>query len=252
MSQNNEPLVSCITPTFGRFHLLREMYWSWNRQDYKNKELIILNDQPDLHIICDDERVRILNYTERFEGLGIKRNILLENIQEETKYIMPFDDDDLFLPKHISSLVEGLENNPKYHRSKNIDHFIIKNNDFTGVMHGNQPFFGASCFSAEKVKHLRFNDSYIMGEDVRWMDNNKLTTFVVNHPPTFLYRLGMGIVHASGHKINSDDPIQQKNLFDKIGSSVKIKTNISTVKLTEYISPEAKMVYNKLLYWKPS
>jgi len=248
---NNEPLVTCITPTYGRFKFLKEMYWTWKRQDYINKELLILNDQPDMQIICDDENVRIINVPERMVGLGAKRNMLFENIKSETKYIMPFDDDDLFLPKHISSLVQGLEDNPTYHRSKNIDHFIVKDNNYHGVMHGNYPFFGASCFNAEKVKDIKFNETFNMGEDTRWMDSNGITTFVVKHWPTFMYRQGMNIVHASGHKIKSDDPIQQKMIYDKIGDSVFIRESIKKVKLVEEITPQSKTLYDQLLRWKP-
>lgn len=248
---NNEPLVTCITPTFGRLNFLKEMYWTWNRQDYQNKELLILNDQPDIEIECDNERVRIINLPERMVGLGAKRNMLFENIKPETKYIMPFDDDDLFLPKHISSLVKGLEENPTHHRSKNIDHFIVKHNHFQGVMHGNQPFFGASCFNAELVKHIKFNDTFNMGEDTRWMDSNGISTFVVRAWPTFIYRQGMNIVHASGHRIKSDDPSQQKMIFDKIGESVPIGNTVKKFKLTESLIGEARMVYDKLMLWKP-
>lgn len=247
---STQPLVTCITPTYNRFHLLREMYWTWNRQDYENRELFILNDHPNFHISCDDPRVKIVNMPERMVGLGAKRNYLFENVNPKTKYVMPFDDDDLFLPKHISSLVEALEANPGYHRSKNIDHIMSKDNQMTGIMHGAQPFFGASCFNYEMVKDFKFNDTFIMGEDVRWMDSNGITTFVVNHLPTFIYRLGMGIVHASGHKIVSDDPEQQQMIFDKIGAKAHKWENVKEIRLSESLTGDAAELYDRMTWWR--
>ena len=92
----SQPLVTCITPTFGRFHLLKEMYWSWLQQDYRNKKLLILNDEPGLEIYCDNPDVTIINRKERTKGLGEKRNILWKHVHPKTKYIVTFDDDDLF------------------------------------------------------------------------------------------------------------------------------------------------------------
>ena len=49
------PLVSCICPTYNRpprhQHLLEEAIASFLRQDYPNKELIVLNDCPGQELI---------------------------------------------------------------------------------------------------------------------------------------------------------------------------------------------------------
>lgn len=240
-----EPLVTCITPTFGRIHLLCEMYWSWNRQDYKNKELLILNDQPNVELYSDEKNVRIINLSERMVGLGAKRNILFNNISPETKYVMPFDDDDLFLPKHISSLVQGLEDNPEHHRSKNIAHLIANDNTFQNITYADWPFFGASCFNSEKVKNFKFKETYNKGEDAAWLNDNNMTASIVRTPPTFIYRLGMNIVHTSGvGSLKSNNTEHQKIIYDKIGNSVKIFDELKKMKLRENISKEAKALYN--------
>lgn len=248
MNEQLEPLVSCITPTFGRFHLLKEMYWCWTNQTYENKELIIVNDQPNLTISCDDKRVKIFNYDKRFPCLGSKRNICIEKTSNDTKYILPFDDDDLFMPDHIKTLVDGFSETSFCHRTKNYRHMIIKNNSFDNVMEGNQPFFGASCFDAKIMKEIKFPENLIQGEDVRWMDSNKIKTHIISHAvPTFAYRLGMGIVHASGHKVNPNDPEAQKIIFEKIGNSVDVKSNTKHVKLVPELSGAVKLLYNSLL-----
>lgn len=243
-----EPLVSCITPTFGRFHLLKEMYWCWDKQNYQNKELIIVNDQPNLVINCSDNRVKVLNFNKRFNCLGSKRNVCVDNTHLDTKYILPFDDDDLFFPDHIKTLVAGFSDGKFCHRTKNYRHMIIRNNVFEGVMEGNQPFFGASCFDAKIMKEIRFPDKYIQGEDVSWMDSNRIIPYVISHPvPTFGYRLGMGIVHASGHHIDVNNLEQQQVIYDKIHNSINLNSEIQYVELVPELASDTKVLYYDLL-----
>jgi cellulose synthase/poly-beta-1,6-N-acetylglucosamine synthase-like glycosyltransferase len=63
-------LVSCVCPTYNRpphyHHLLEEAIESFLRQDYPNKELIVLNDCPGQELICDGPGVRVVNVGERF------------------------------------------------------------------------------------------------------------------------------------------------------------------------------------------
>lgn len=227
-----QPLVSCITPTYGRFHLLEEMYWCWLNQTYDHRELIIINDQPNLEILCDDPRVKVFNFNERFAGLGAKRNFAIEHTQDYARYIIPFDDDDLMLPNHIETLVAGFTESPGIHRTKNFRHYIARNNDFDGVMEGNFPFFGASCFEATKMKSIKFEEKYVMGEDVTWIDNHGITTHHISHPrPTFVYRQGMGIIHASGHHIDINNLEHQKQLYDRIAESIPIDSTMIQRKL---------------------
>jgi glycosyltransferase involved in cell wall biosynthesis len=68
------PLVSCICPTYNRpphhQHLLEEAIESFLRQDYANKELIVLNDCPGQELLCDAPGVRVVNAAERFPSIS--------------------------------------------------------------------------------------------------------------------------------------------------------------------------------------
>lgn len=243
----SQPLVTCITPTFGRFHLLKEMYWSWLQQDYRNKKLLILNDEPGLEIYCDNPDVTIINRKERTKGLGEKRNILWKHVHPKTKYIVTFDDDDLFLPKHITSLVEEAEQFPTYHRIKNKKHIMSKDNVFTGINDKSPFFFGASCFNYPLVKDFSFNEILTEGEDLDWMTTHKIQTKTLDHYPTFVYRQGMGVVHASGSNKNSHCMISQKQLYDRIGLQVKQRASTERVELIEEISPQSINLWKRAL-----
>jgi glycosyltransferase involved in cell wall biosynthesis len=104
------PLVSCICPTYNRppryQHLLEEAIASFLRQDYPNKELIVLNDCPGQELICDEPGVRVVNVAERYPSIGDKQNAAVGLARGEL--IAPWDDDDISLPWRLSLSVERL------------------------------------------------------------------------------------------------------------------------------------------------
>lgn len=104
------PFVSCICPTFNRppdhQYLLEEAIESFLRQDYPNKELIVLNDCPRQELVCDAPGVRVVNAPRRFSTLGEKCNAAVRLARG--KLIAPWDDDDISLPWRLSLSVERL------------------------------------------------------------------------------------------------------------------------------------------------
>ena len=103
-------LVSCICPTFNRvpdhLWLLEEAVYSFLRQDYPAKELIVLNDCPTQELICDAPNVAIVNVSRRFRSMGEKLNAAVGVAQGDL--IAPWDDDDISLPWRISDSVAAL------------------------------------------------------------------------------------------------------------------------------------------------
>jgi glycosyltransferase involved in cell wall biosynthesis len=69
------PLVSCIMPTRNRRPFVSQSIWYFLRQDYPNKELLILDDGEDnvADLIPDDERIRYVRVDRQV--LGAKRNL---------------------------------------------------------------------------------------------------------------------------------------------------------------------------------
>lgn len=103
-------LVSALCPTFGRFprlgHLLEEAVECFVRQDFLNRELLILNDNPRQTLACDLPRVRVINWPERIPTLGGKYNALVAQAQGDM--LVPWEDDDLSLPWRLSQAVRAL------------------------------------------------------------------------------------------------------------------------------------------------
>jgi glycosyltransferase involved in cell wall biosynthesis len=109
----NGPKVSVIIPTYNRPTYFAEALASVVRQSYGNLQIIVVNDGgSDVSGFVksfSDERIKFID---RKENRG-KAYSLNEAISvAEGKYIAYLDDDDLYYPNHISSLVDALESKP--------------------------------------------------------------------------------------------------------------------------------------------
>lgn len=108
MTDTAQPLVSCVMPTTARRRLfVPQAIRYFLRQDYPNKELLVVDDGPDplAKVVPDDPQVRYI----RLEGtrtLGIKRNLCVEAASGDL--IMHWDDDDWTSSQRISYQMEAL------------------------------------------------------------------------------------------------------------------------------------------------
>lgn len=113
--------VTALCPTFGRFERLRDAIACFLLQEYSGyKHLIILNDAPiplrltsegNELIVGDTLRVTLENRVGRFPNLGQKRQALLELASSDI--VAHWEDDDLYLPWHLSSRVATLLARPE-------------------------------------------------------------------------------------------------------------------------------------------
>lgn len=104
-----KPLVSVIVPTFNRPGLLREAVESVLSQTYRNIEIIVVNDAgDDVEDIINSLNAEIIYLSHEINrGLASARNTALKSASG--KYIAYLDDDDVFYPGHIETLVRFLE-----------------------------------------------------------------------------------------------------------------------------------------------
>ena len=108
------PPVTCLCPTYGRFSRLREALACFLAQDYPSRRLLILNDAPEpIRLTADSSPpashfppVAVSNEAAAFANLGLKRQALLEAAW--TPLVAHWDDDDLYLPHHLSRSVRAL------------------------------------------------------------------------------------------------------------------------------------------------
>jgi glycosyltransferase involved in cell wall biosynthesis len=244
---NTLPLVTCITPTYGRFDLLNDMLWCWTTQTYENKELIIVNDQENLTIVCHVPNVKIINIQERFVGLGAKRNFTIEQASPESEFICPFDDDDLFFPEHISFLMQDFFIYPELQRTRNTLHFVsVDGHSFNISNVSGNTYFGASCFRRKVFMDHKLNDHFTMGEDTSFFEKHGLSTHMIDNPlkSSFIYRRGMGIPHASEITDMTND-IHRQSEISKAMMNVKQYPQPTTRELIPELR-KGKVLYDKV------
>lgn len=107
------PLVSVIVPTYNRPDMLVETLRSILNQTYSNYEIIIVNDAG----VGVENVVTFLNQAGRMTYVRHGRNLGLAAARNtgikmaKGKYIAYLDDDDLYYPDHLETLVQFLEGN---------------------------------------------------------------------------------------------------------------------------------------------
>jgi hypothetical protein len=108
----SSPLVSCLMPTANRRKLVPQAIRHFLRQDYPNRELIILDDGNDniSDLIPNDERIRYTRLAQRI-SMGAKHNMACEIARGEV--IVHWDDDDWNAERRISCQIKDLLQSPQ-------------------------------------------------------------------------------------------------------------------------------------------
>ncbi len=110
----DNPAVTCVCPTYGRFTRLRDAIACFVLQDYTPRRLLIVNDSgrplklswKGKRQICGDGWcIKVKNISERYGTLGEKRNDMARTAS--TPLIAHWDDDDWYLPWHLSQMVRA-------------------------------------------------------------------------------------------------------------------------------------------------
>lgn len=105
------PRVSVILPTYNRPELLYRALLSVQRQTYKGHEVIVVNDAGEGvgHVV---EQFPFARYVLRRNngGLSAARNTGIKHARGH--YVTYLDDDDLWMPEHLDTVMEVLETLP--------------------------------------------------------------------------------------------------------------------------------------------
>lgn len=107
------PLVSIIVRTCNRKEALRECLMSIRNQTYKNYEVVVIEDGKDTSGAMIKKEFSDMNIKYHATGVNQGRSHAANLGMEKAKgkYLNFLDDDDLFMPDHIETLVKVLEKN---------------------------------------------------------------------------------------------------------------------------------------------
>lgn len=194
-------MISVLTITYKRHHLLEEAIESFLRQDMTDSEMVVINDNPDVAYVYDHDRVRIINCEERFPSIAAK----LEWGYKQCKYdfIYRLDDDDLLAPWALENVKQDVINNPGHeiYRSKGM-YFFVNNlfrNEDSNINNGN-------VYTKSYLDRIKFPDkSGDEDADITYMHNADMYESSLKH--TMIYRWGMGTLHISGMGVQPNEII---------------------------------------------
>jgi glycosyltransferase involved in cell wall biosynthesis len=196
--------VSCICPTYNRppnaQWLLEEAIESFLRQDYPDKELLVLNDCPGQELICDTPDVFVINLPRRFHTYGEKLNTAIALAQGSL--IALWNDDDIMLPWRLSKSLERLADAGYY--NPQVYWFL----DAAGLHHDHQMGVGHICSILTRAAFDIVNGyPHTTGLDDQILDHRlKTHPDVKQASPSvlrvdewfYIYRWGVSPMHLSG------------------------------------------------------
>jgi glycosyltransferase involved in cell wall biosynthesis len=207
-------MISVLTITYKRHHLLEEAIESFLRQQTKiDSEMVIINDNPEVDYIYEHKRVKIFNCKERFPSIASK----LEWGYKQCKYnyIYRLDDDDLLAPWALENAKEDILANPGHEIYRSEGMYFFVNNEFqkkdSNINNGN-------VYTKAYLDRIEFPDK--SGDEdmyITFRNNAKIYESKLKH--TMLYRWGMGTLHISGMGIQPNEVILEQ--ADKVLDATK-------------------------------
>ncbi|MEZ4771302.1 MAG: glycosyltransferase [Caldilineales bacterium] len=104
---SSSPLVTCIMPTANRRQFVDQAIRYFLRQDYANRELVVIDDgdDPVADLAAGHPQIRYQHLSSR-RSVGAKRNLACQQAQGEI--IVHWDDDDWSAPRRLSYQVGAL------------------------------------------------------------------------------------------------------------------------------------------------
>jgi len=194
VSGKEDPLVSCIMPTYNRRAFVERAIAYFLRQDYPNKELIIVDDGTDAidDLVPADQHFRYFRMSEK-TTTGAKRNLACE--QARGTIIAHWDDDDWHAPHRLSYQVRALlREGTDMCGTSTLLYYDAENGGAWQYVypHGQRPWLagGTLCYRRAFWVSNRFA-SLNVGEDSRFVWNARKEHMTVLPDSTFY----VGIIH---------------------------------------------------------
>jgi|GEM_PF-1105418 len=223
-------MISCICVTSARVRHLEEAIACFLAQDYAGEcELIVFNTCPEQTLALNapppaTRPVRVENLGKLPTTLGDARNTAIEMAQGT--HIVTWDDDDAFLPHHLSVIAQAFERqrpdrppstDPETSRCQWIwldKQFWGLGNTIKEIVPGQCPCFAFAKSAWKAVGGYPADLS--VGEDRGFI--SKVTQqfpgnrFPVDGTPSFIYRWNNGVYHMSGQ---GDDRANRPKAIDR-------------------------------------
>lgn len=199
------PFVSCLCPTYRRPALLANSMACFVAQDYPadRRELIILDDAGQLQC-CRHDGWEVISIPRRFQSLPEKFNAIAGLAKGEILFV--WEDDDIYLPWHLSVHVESLRGSHGYSKPSRVrSHFHgeWREEDASGRFHASIGFTRAlfNSVGGWPLTHRGDFDQQFMA---RLSQAGPPVDPVAHQPPSYVFRWeatnayhGQGLMQSS-------------------------------------------------------
>ena len=200
-------MISVITLTYKRHHILEEAIESFLRQNRDDCEMIVINDAPNVKykLLYPYPNVRIINCVDRFGSIIEKLRFGFTAAKH--KYMYRLDDDDLLTEFALRDSIKAIEENPGYDVYRSKGHYFFSNNEYgdrgSSINNGNI-YTKDYIYSIQEWKNKSF------GEDnwLTFFHDGKVHEY---DPMSMIYRWGMYTYHISGM-----GDVDQKEMFERV------------------------------------
>lgn len=204
--EDQYPPVSCMCLTYGRPDQLEEAICSFLLQDYPGKkELVILNDCTRQYYVYDHPEIRIVNSSNRFSSVGVKRNACVNYCSFD--HLFPWDDDDICMPNRLKiSMDKLLKRKTGFFKPNSA--YIWNNGRITDLFR-DCVIHAQSCFTKDLFHAIGGYPDINYGEDRVFEKKipveQRKSTDIADQDNYYFYRWGgSGSYHLSGYGENAD------------------------------------------------
>lgn len=232
-------LISVLTLTYQRHHLLEEAIESFLRQDFSGEsEMIIINDSPIVEYVFDHPKIRIINVKTRFPTIGHKLKFGFSQCKYE--YIYRLDDDDLLAPWALRHTWDDILAHPDYEIYRSEGHYFFNNNEYNGtsgsVNNGN-------VYTKKYLSRIEIPETSLGEDSAMTFNFNAKIYNSKREQKTMIYRWGMPTYHISGMGDISEKDRQERT--DHIVESVAKSRDISVEQGVVILQPHFDKDYYK-------
>lgn len=187
------PSVTCLCTTGGRFGLICEAIHQFLSQDYSNKKLLIFNNgEQDLHLDSAllKKGVSLVNAGSNFSTWGKVLNTAIKLV--DTEYVAHWDDDDIYLPAHLSKSINILEETGSYcSRARSCWTAVQPRPDDLTVEKQANVLEATWVMRTDFAKQVGYNNNINVGPALGIMEKaNELNKSIYLDEITFIYRWG--------------------------------------------------------------
>ena len=159
------PLVSCLCVTEGRAAFMPWLLWSFDRQSYPNKELVVVDSSPQ-PLISRGSDVRVIT-APTGSSVASKRNVALAAARGAI--VAWFDDDDWQHPQRLENTAAAVVAGAAVASVGRAWFVDLLGDGAYGYNASDGVIFNAAAFSADLARKVRFDERLIKASDTGWL-----------------------------------------------------------------------------------